>query len=145
MLKLTPETFYRELPTPEDRLAFARVFPESFFDLFEFEASGCDVYPNSVVVASGCCVFRRPNFAGEFLSTHPARVPFDPPDMRGVPYRDRQAVMAVARRDWWKANGWPLTNAERAWRDPRATRGPSGGRVLTMGDLEGKNDDSLLT
>lgn len=119
LLDLGLENFHQKLPTPPERHAFAQEFPHEFYCMFEFEASDYDQYPTSVVVASGCCVFRRERFADEFLPTHPSPAPFDPPDLAGVAYRDQQAVMAAARRHWWRANGWPQTAAEVRWQDPR--------------------------
>jgi hypothetical protein len=121
LLMLSAENFHQELPTAGERRAFAELYPEKFYQLFWFEASEYDQYPASVQRASGCCVFRRERFETEFLREHSPRVPFDPPDLRGIRrnINEQQALLALARRAWWLANDWPMSKAERAWRDPR--------------------------
>lgn len=129
LLRLNAENFYRELPTPAERRAYAEVYPERFFYLFGFFGNPMLSLP--AVVGYGF-PFRRDEFL-DFFAEHPPREPFDPPDLRGVAYCDHEAAMCAARAAWWKANRWPMTDAERAWRDPRGTlAAASGGNILTM-------------
>lgn len=114
LMMLQVENFHRELPTEAERRAFAEIHPGIFYELYEFEVSEFDKYPASSVVAMGCCFFRRTNFLS-FLTENPPRTAFSPPDLTGVAYRDRQATMAKARMEWWKSNGWEMTDAEHRW------------------------------
>ncbi len=115
LLFLTVENFYDKLRTEAERNAFCDEYPEVFYDLFNLESSVFDQYPASVVVATGSCVFRRWNFAAEYLQAHPPRTRFIPPDLRNLPYLERHPAMAGARAGWWKTNGWEMTDAEARW------------------------------
>jgi hypothetical protein len=120
LIGLMVENFHKALPTEAERRAFAEIYPEIFYKLFGFEASAFDQYPALEINHFGCCVFRRENFFAEFLAEHPPRLPFTPPNLTDVQYRDRQAVMAKARMEWWRANEWPISEAERRF----VIRGP---------------------
>ncbi len=115
LVLLPVQNFHQQLPTEAERDAFTDLYPEIFYNLFGFESSVYDQYPASIENATGSCVFRRQNFATEFLQANPPRCRFVPPDLRGVKYIEQHPVMARARADWWEANGWPTSEAEQRW------------------------------
>jgi hypothetical protein len=115
LVLLPVQSFHEQLPTEAERDAFADEYPEIFYYLFGFESSVYDQYPALVENATGCCVFRRWDFATEFLRANPARFRFVPPDLHGLKYIEQLPAMARARADWWEANGWEMTEAERQW------------------------------
>jgi hypothetical protein len=122
--------FFAELPTPELRQAFAELYPQEYLDVFRCISHSHDKYPASVDYGSP---FRR---SWTFYQENPASVPFDPPDLRGVPYRDRQRIMAEARCQWWQANAWPMTAEEIHWLGTRGVERPSTPKVLSFGKKE---------
>jgi len=108
-----PERFWSLLESVELRRAYAEAFPEEFAHTFGLEDNG-KREPNSWMVRMQCYVFSRPNFV-EFLEAHPAKVPFDVPDLSLVKYIDREVTLAHSRAAWWQANGWPMTEEEQVW------------------------------
>jgi len=136
MVMLTPQTFHEMLPTSEDRQAFAAAFPYQFWSMLECVADPeSERFPTTEVVAAGCCAFRRP--LGFYKRLRP-KAPFDPPDLRGVPYRECQRKMAQARAAFWQANKLKMTPEEQAWlANPPAT-GTDQENTIRM---KGKNHD----
>ena len=106
-----PERFWNLFESVGLRRAYAQEYPERFYYTFNFQDDGNRRPSNS---RKGYYLFTRPNFMG-FLEAHPASAPFDVPDLRDVPYQDRQLVLLRARADWWKENGLPVNDQEAAW------------------------------
>lgn len=106
--------FRTRLPTPAERWAFQQAFPAEFFGMFGFFAGPTDDYPASTVYHFR--VFLRPQ--DEFLAMIEGRKlePFEAPNVSGLHfYPERFEAMALARGQWWRANGLPMTAAERSW------------------------------
>ncbi len=110
-----PENFFTELPTAAERQAFAGAFPHEFYELFGFFSHASDEWPASTMFELRG-IFRRPR--GEYmrlLKEQPPQAPFDPPDVEVLPFRERNPAIALARGQWWQANGWPMSKREAAW------------------------------
>ncbi len=109
-----PENFFRGLPTPGEREAFARVFPAEFYGIFNFFSEVTDDCPASV--DHDFRVFRRPS--DEFLKMllEAAPKPFEAVDVSALHFYPEQVeTLAVARGTWWRANRLRMTEVELVW------------------------------
>jgi hypothetical protein len=112
---LQSDTFYKEFPTKEERDAFRAIRPGWSLELFGFTELSSDLWPASSRFGYP---FRR---SLDFYDTATVASSFDAPDLRTVPYRDRQGVLAHARGLWWRANRLEMTADEMRWMLKRGT------------------------
>jgi hypothetical protein len=110
-LLLTDKNWHTQLPTLAERQAFNELYPDQALDEWGFVTQESDNQPASSEYKTRD-IFKR---SRDFYQGRFPRLPFDPPDLAGVPFSDKYRVEAVARGRWFQENGLKITAKERAW------------------------------
>jgi hypothetical protein len=106
------EAFYEMFGMPDERTAFAKLYPDEFARMFGLERKSHGHPPASIDCVTA--VFQRWNII-EFLRVHTVTHLFDAPDLRPVPFADRDLAMALTRARWWMECKLPILQTEVEW------------------------------
>ena len=127
-----PERFFIELPSSEERRAFAQEFRQEYLEMLRALGEHRDCPASYVCRSTDTCVFTRALEFFEGMRELP-----EMPDLRGVRYIDQFPLLAQARAEWWLKHRLPVTERERRWlREREATPEPERGNVTEMATPE---------